>query len=137
MEYAFKIKVNLEGEIIMLNNDRIIGKGLFYNGKQITITHFMINRSNQRKGYGTFLMNVFKGLAIVKNEPIVLESLVRAMKFYEKMGFVCLRKFEHGSYKGQEVIFDNLNPAKEFECQVGTDDLIWIPPQLKQVSISL
>lgn len=109
---------------------KISSVDFIYEKTFISITDLLTGRRYRRKGYATLLMYFMMGLSKSKRRPLYLYSLNETVKFYEKLGFVRLRRYKNGRYKGKRVIIDNLNPHKTFNEQTNRQDLIWIPTNM-------
>lgn len=107
------------------------------NNSQFTITDATVVRDYQKFGYGSMLLYTMMGIAKSKKKPIVLFSLVDAIPFYLKCGFMPISKFDNKTYCGISLKVANLNPEKSFSSQIDKCDLIWVPPNVDNVSIYL
>lgn len=107
------------------------------DGTKILVSDYDVYEEYQRQGYGTILAYTLMGISRTEGIPIVLFAIDNSLEFYEKMGFISLRKFKRGKYRGVTLTIANLNEVVDFERQVGSDDMIWIPPNLTDIIISL
>jgi len=104
---------------------------------QVNVTDVFVNRYYRGRGYGTMLLSTIMGFAKAKKKPIYLYSTLIATGFYEKMGFILLRKFRKGKHKGKRIHFMNLNPKRSFNDQVSDTDYIWFPDNIDAAIIYL
>jgi len=105
---------------------------------QFTITDvFIVNREYRNMGYGSMLMYTLMGVAKAEKKVIVLFALVQSLPFYLKCGFLPIQKFANGRYRGKRLRVANSNPKKTFRSQIGKGDLVWIPPNVDNVSVYL
>lgn len=107
------------------------------DGNQITVTDVFVNHDYRRTGYGSMLMYALMGVAKAEKKVIVLFALVQALPFYLKCGFLPIRKFTNGRYRGKRLRVTNSNPKKTFRSQIGKGDLVWFPPNVDRISIYL
>jgi len=134
---GFEIRLDMKkASVVLVRGDKSIAFANFlFDKSQITITDFDVYRYYRKKGYGTILMYFLMGLARAKRKAIYLYSVPQSVHFYEKVGFDFLKDYKYGKHNGKKVIIKNLNPSLKFDEQVDATDFIWIPPEMKQVSI--
>ena len=135
----FNIIVRLKrGKLELKRKDVVICYSYFTLDKyQLTVTDINTTRRYRRRGYGSILMHVLMGVAKSKKVPIYLYSLSDAIKFYEKLGFVRLRRYRNGWYRGKRVVIDNLNVRKTFGEQTNKTDVVWIPDNVHIVHLCI
>jgi hypothetical protein len=119
------------GEIKITKNRKQIGfTGFTISDIQIYIDYHNVEAEFQRKGYGSMMIDVIKGLAIFSKKPIILYSLENSVKYYKKMGFYsCLDE----TIKNK-IMFEGENPNPDDR------DMVWIPETLntrKKILISV
>ena len=132
------IKIDMNSEEMRLFEGRkkvgILNYVMDIGKDKIILTTLEIRKEFQGKGYGTLLVHALMGVADALHTPIYAISDVSTIAFYEKLGFICLRKFKNGEYKEKEVIIMNLRTC-DFLDEVEKIDLIWIPSKLEKVKI--
>lgn len=138
VEVTVKIDTNSE-EIRLFEGRKKVGTLNYVMdvGKdKIMLTTLEIKEGFQGKGYGMLLMHALMGIADALHTPIYAISDVNTITFYEKLGFICLRRFDGGKYGGKEVTITNVR-ACDFLDKVERTDLIWIPSKLEKVEICI
>lgn len=132
------VKIDMNSEEIRLFEGRkkvgILNYVMDIGNDKIILTTLEIKKGFQGKGYGTLLMHTLMGVANALHTPIYAISNVSTITFYERLGFICLRKFKDGKYEGKEVTIMNLR-TWDFLDKVEKVDLIWIPSKLEKVEI--
>lgn len=132
------IKIDMNSEEMRLFEGRkkvgILNYVMDIGKDKIILTTLEINEGFQSKGYGTLLMHALMGVAEALHTPIYAISDVSTIAFYERLGFICLRKFKNGKCEGKEVIIMNLR-GRGFLDKVEKTDLIWIPSKLEKAEI--
>lgn len=133
----FNVTIDLEkGKLALKRKDIVICYAYFLLDQyQLSISDITTTRRYRRKGYGNIMMHILMGVARSKKVPIYLYSLSDVVGFYEKLGFIRLRRYRKGWYKGKRVVIDNLNVRKTFTRQTNTTDMIWIPSNVHIVHI--
>ena len=135
------IKIDMDSEELwLLEGRKKVGNLTFmldFGEDKILSTTLAIKEGFRRKGYGTLLMRALMGIADFLQKPIFVISEVDTIDFYKRLGFVCLRKFKNGSYKGKEVMIGNLREKRpsNFLKAVEETDLIYIPSKVEKVEI--
>jgi len=104
---------------------------------QFTITDVFTYKKYRRMGYASMLMYALMGVAKAEKKAIVLFALLDTLPLYQKCGFIPISKFDNRAYCGISLKVANLNPKKSFRCQIAKCDLVWIPPNMNDVSIYL
>ena len=78
----------MNGEIRLEQESRKICEAQFWvSEKRIYIRLLIVFENYQSKGYGTLLIDIFKGLATNLKKTLIVESLPNSEGFYEKLGF--------------------------------------------------
>lgn len=135
-KFEITIDARKNGSAILKRGDtKIASIYVIYDKVQIEACDLSTEARYRRKGYGTMLMYALMGVAKAKRKPIILWSINEAVGYYQKLGFIRLRRYQNGWYKGKRVIIDNLNPHKTFTEQVKHNQFIWIPPNMHIVHI--
>lgn len=135
----FNATIRLErGKIELKRKEIVICYAYFTLDKyQLTICDINTTRRYQRKGYGSIMMHILMSVAKSKKVPIYLYSLSDVVKFYEKLGFIRLRRYRKGWYRGKRVVIDNLNVRKTFGEQTNKTDMVWIPSNVHIVHLCI
>ncbi len=91
-ETELLLKYNQETCFVIEKNNKIVGSILgAFNGKRAWIHHLAIHPNDQKKGYGTLLINKIEKKLIKKGATKILLGVnlknLRVASFYEKLGF--------------------------------------------------
>lgn len=107
------------GEIMVyLGDDRISKLCFTIDHDQITVSTFNTEAEYQRCGYGSIAMEVIFGLSRILRLPVVLYSSVKAVGFYQKLGF----------HRAKENYWKAIKPDDEID----DEDMIWVPQCLNR-----
>ena len=116
------------GEIkLYLKDNKVAETGFVISDYQISVDTITVETKYMRRGYGTLIMGMLKGLSRLHNKPIVLYSLKESYRFYMAMGFKKLKKIHDERKKTVVVIFKTKNEPKIEEME-----LIWLPESLRR-----
>jgi hypothetical protein len=115
------------GEIKLYKLKEKVGEtGFIISDYQVSVDTITIETPFIRKGYGTLIIDILKGLSRLHNKPIVLYSLKESYGFYVAMGFKKLKKIHDERKKTVVVIFKTKNEPKIEEME-----LIWLPESMR------
>lgn len=115
------------GEIKLYKKDiKVAETGFIISDYQISVDTITVEFIYTRKGYGTLIMDILKGLSRLHNKPIVLYSLKESYGFYTTMGFKKLKKIHDDKKKTVIVIFKTKNEPK-----IEDMELVWLPESMR------
>lgn len=103
--------------LVLIVNDLIIGKIHVYQEKQsATLYDFCIARAEQKKGYGTALLNAVLANIFENNIKKILVDVTDNfdLNWYKRFNFKCIETYEHWK------ITASISPVKEREKQLET-----------------
>ena len=100
---------------------------------QINVDDLFVHPYYRRKGLGRLLMNMIMSMATEMRKPILLISTHGAETFYISLNMRQI--YYHKDWQDIKVTIENLNPRKKFCEQCSDLDYVWVPKDMREISV--
>lgn len=129
-----RIRKEQEGKILLYTKDIKVGHIKFsVLSSQINVDDLRIFHRYRRRGLGRLLMGMVMSMATDMRKPVFLYSTLQSEAFYKKLGMRPI--FHHESWKDARLTILNHNPNKELWTICSDLDLVWIPPNMREIQL--